>query len=228
MTKTQFIIGYARVSTVQQDVARQVKALQDAGAHEVVIDHGISGAHNTQSPKFKYMLSRVDDLIAEGHEVSIVVKSLDRFSRSVVDLLSNLESLSAKGIHFRTLDGSLQYRPGNAQDKLFIGNLALIVEFERSLIQGRTESGRELAVERGLLLGPRPKFTAVQVDLIRKDSLENRKTDRQLAKDWQCSRSTIQRILGLYDTKPYVTREEWDEAKFKARSSLTKDRASQR
>jgi DNA invertase Pin-like site-specific DNA recombinase len=215
MSVQEYKIGYARVSTNSQDSERQTKALKEAGCDEIIIDHAQSGATNHKSAKFHAMLARTKEFSEEGFQVVVVVKSLDRFSRSTQDLLASLETLVDLGADFLTLEGGFTYRKDNPQDKLILTVLGGIAEFERQIIQGRTSEGRQLAVDRGLRLGPKPKLNDAKVRKIRKE-YEQGSSLSELASDWEVSKSTIQRVLGLYDTPAYISLDTWQRAKDKA------------
>lgn len=82
---------------------------------------------------------------------------------------------------------------------------AALAKFERDLITSRISEGRAAKVEKGLILGPKPALTGVKAAKIRREYGDGA-TDHQLAKEWEVSRSTIHRVLGIYGkTKPYVT-----------------------
>lgn len=219
MTKEQeVILGYARCSTRGQSTQNQVERLTESGCDEVFDDPAISGAKNHRSKVFRRLFTRVQALRDEGYAVKVRVVKLDRFGRSTKSVLEGLEELVSMGASFEAMDGGLKYEAGNAHDEMVITIFAALAKFERELITSRMSEGRQASVDRGLLLGPKPALTEAKVKRIRKEYTEGA-TDRQLAHDWEVSRSTIHRVLGIYgQNKPYVTVDEWQAAKRKAGS----------
>lgn len=219
MTKEQeVILGYARCSTRGQSTQNQVDRLIASGCDEVYDDPAVSGTKNHRSKVFRGLFSRAQELRKEGYPVMVRVVKLDRFGRSTKSVLEGLEELVAMGASFETMDGGLKYEAGSAHDELVITIFAALAKFERELITSRMSEGRQAKVDRGLKLGPRPALTEAKVKRIRNE-YEEGATDRQLASDWEVSRSTVHRVLGIYgQDKPYVTVDEWEAAKRKADS----------
>ena len=217
MTKEQeVVLGYARCSTRGQSTQIQVDRLWESGCDEVYDDPAVSGAKNHRSKVYKELFDRARELRDEGRKVKLRVVKLDRFGRSTKSVLEGLEQLVSMGASFETMDGGLKYEAGNAHDELVITIFAALAKFERELITSRMAEGRAAKVEKGLKLGPKPALTEAKVKRIRRE-YEEGATDRQLASDWEVSRSTIHRVLGIYGkTEPYVTVDEWEAAKRKA------------
>jgi DNA invertase Pin-like site-specific DNA recombinase len=214
---TAYRIGYARVSTKGQSTQTQEDQLWSAGCDEVIVDQAVSGAKNHKSPQYRRLFDLAQAQVDNGRTVEIIVCKLDRLGRSTKAVLEGLERITGMGASFKTLDGGLKYESGSAHDELVMTIFAALAEFERDLIRSRMSEGRAAKVEKGLKLGPRPKLNNRQVRAIREDYKEGA-TDRQLAKDWGVSRSTIHRVCGIYgyEDNPYVTVEEWDKAKKEA------------
>lgn len=221
MTKkpTPLTLGYARCSTAGQRTTTQVEKLWESGCDEVFDDPAVSGAKNHRSKQYAALFARVKQLREQDYPVTVRVTKLDRFGRSTKVVLEGLEELVAMGASFETMDGGLRYQAGNAHDELVITIFAALAKFERELITSRMSEGREAKHRDGLILGRRPTLTEAKVKRIRKE-YEEGANDRQLAKDWEVSRSTIHRVLGLYDHRDstYITQEVWDAAKKKAGS----------
>lgn len=203
------VLGYARVSTASQSENGQIEALEKAGVDEV-FNERLSGATNIHSPVFRALFDRVRELRAQGVGVTVVVTKLDRFSRNASDLISSVRELGDMGASFRTLDGRFIYDSDSPFSKLVLAMFSGIAEFERDLINERTSEGRERSRERGTKFGPRPKLTEKDVDGIRQQWETGLYTPNKLAQRVGLSRSTIIRICGLYNAKPYVTVEEYD------------------
>lgn len=94
------LIGYARVSTVEQNVGLQLDALNGANVEEVFVDEGVSGSLSSR-PELDKCLAH----LRAGD--TLVVWRLDRLARSLRNLLELIESLSTKGIHLRSLTESI-------------------------------------------------------------------------------------------------------------------------
>ncbi|UXT41454.1 recombinase family protein [Agrobacterium tumefaciens] len=151
-------IGYARVSTVDQHLDLQRNALRLAGCNRIFEDHGMSGS-NEQRGGLSSMLKalRRGDIL--------VVWRLDRLGRSIIHLISMVESLKRRGVGFVSLTESID--TSSAGGQLIFHILAALAEFEKSLIRERTIAGIAAAKARGKLPGRRPALTEVQCMEIR-------------------------------------------------------------
>ncbi len=151
------LIGYARVSTDEQDAASQIAALGSAGVEErrIYVDHGYTG-RRTDRPALGEAMAALRD----GDE--LVVTKLDRLARSVPDLRSILDGLYARGVRVR-IDKTV-YDPSDPMGRLLVNVLALVAEFEADLISARTKAGMAVARGKGRLKGKPPKLTAKQAE----------------------------------------------------------------
>ena len=140
------LIGYARVSTDDQNLNLQRDALSKSGCEQIFEDK-LSGA-KSQRPGLQQLLeyARTDD--------TIVVWRLDRLSRSLKDLIEMVATLEAKGIALKSLQESID--TSSSSGKLIFHVFAALAEFERNLIRERTQAGLQAARARGPL-GGRPK-----------------------------------------------------------------------
>lgn len=150
---------YHRVSTLDQnpELAREelrgfCERLGITVALEVE-EHG-SGARNDRPG-----LQRVLEAAKRGLVDVVVVWKLDRFGRSVLDVLSNIRTLGDRGVRFVATSQGLDVKPhGDAMSHLMLTVLAAVAEFERDLIRDRTRLGLVRAVQNGKKLGrPRKK-----------------------------------------------------------------------
>ncbi|MBN3802387.1 recombinase family protein [Paraburkholderia sp. Ac-20336] len=146
-------IGYARVSTDEQNLDLQTRALKAAGCQMLFEDQGVSGASFLR-PGLSSMLEqlRAGDIL--------VVWRLDRLGRSLRRLLELIESLSARGIQFQSLTEAIDTT--SCSGMLIFHMLAALAQFERSLIGERTRAGMRAARDRGSRLGRRPVLTPEQ------------------------------------------------------------------
>ena len=139
------MIGYARVSTVDQNLALQRDALAEAGCGRIFTEQ-LSGAV-TDRPALREALE-----FARSGDTLIVWK-LDRLARSMKQLIETIEELRLKGIGFRSLTEALDTT--TAQGRLVFHMFGALAEFERSLIRERTQAVL-------LLLGARAGREAVR------------------------------------------------------------------
>jgi len=140
-------IGYARVSTRDQNLDLQLKALKKAGC-EKIFREKLSGV-TRQRPEFQRMI----DQIRPGD--TIVVCKLDRLARSTRDLLNTVETINEAAGKFQSLSEPWANTTTHA-GKMIMTVFAGIAEFERDLIRGLTGAGREAAKQRGVRFG-RPR-----------------------------------------------------------------------
>jgi DNA invertase Pin-like site-specific DNA recombinase len=122
------LIGYARVSTEDQSLSPQTAALRAAGCTALFEEHA-SGASRAR-PQLAAALARV------GRGDTLVVARIDRLARSLAHLLELVESVRAKGGHFRSLADPID--TAGPSGVLVLQMLGAVAEFERSLIRERT------------------------------------------------------------------------------------------
>lgn len=140
------IIGYARVSTVDQNPDLQIDALKSAGASRIFVET-ISGA-KADRPELKACL----DYIRPGD--TLTVWKLDRLARSIIQLIATIEKLDQLGCGFRSLTEAIDTTTPTG--KLTFHIFSALTEFERSIIRERTVAGLQAAKARGRK-GGRPK-----------------------------------------------------------------------
>ncbi|CAN7522790.1 recombinase family protein [Rhizobium sp. LjRoot254] len=149
------MIGYARVSTDDQNLALQQDALRAAACDRIFEDSGVSGTEWTR-PGLDAALAtlRAGD--------TLVVWRFDRLGRSLVQLVGLIEDLSERGIGVRSLTES--FDASSSGGKLLFHLIAALAEFERTLIAERTRAGLAAARARGVKLGRPPRFNASERD----------------------------------------------------------------
>lgn len=177
-------IGYARVSTQDQDLSAQLAALKAAGA-KVIYREKISGVRANR-PQLKKMVAalRRGDLV--------IVTRLDRLGRSVRELLNLLAEFDKLGVGFRSL-GDPWCDTTTAHGRLMLTVLGGLAEFERELIRQRTGEGRQRAMAAGIRFGRKPKLS----DFQRKEAISRRgngETLAQIARSYAVSVSMISRL----------------------------------
>lgn len=148
-----YIFGYARVSTEQQNLDRQLDALQKYGC-DLIYNEKMTGTKRDR-PELKKMLDRM----TEGDTVAI--ESLSRLGRSTKDLIELTEQFQSKGIHLISLKESID--TSTSTGKLLFTLMSAIAQFERDVIADRTREGLRAARARGRTGGrPRTNSDAVK------------------------------------------------------------------
>lgn len=179
-------IGYARVSTVEQNLDLQIDALTAAGCERTVTDKA-SGS-NLDRPGLEKLLQ---DVLRDGDV--LVVWRLDRLARSLKQLIELVEHLSARGIHLVSLQENID--TNSAGGRLVCHLFGSLAEFERCLIQQRTLSGLEAARARGRK-GGRPKaLDAKNAALARQLYAEKKLTVAEICKVVGVSKPTLYRYV---------------------------------
>jgi DNA invertase Pin-like site-specific DNA recombinase len=187
------LIGYARVSTGEQDVQLQLDALQEAGCEEgdIFVDKA-SGARSNR-PGLDACIATLEP----GD--TLVVWRLDRLGRSMPHLVALVEELLGKKIGFRSLcDGAIDTT--TASGELMFNIFSSLAQFERRLIQERTRAGLAVARSRGRRGGRKP----IRADDPRVVTAKRMHKDHGLSIDQICktlkiSRPTFYRYLALPD-----------------------------
>lgn len=149
-------IGYARVSTEDQNLARQLEELDKLKLKKVFTDK--SSGKDTNREGFQQMM----DYVREGDELYVL--SMDRLARSTVDLLTVTQTLKDKGVSVHFLKESVHIVPHgkeSAISDLLLTMLGAVAQFERSLIRERQAQGIALAKKRGAYKGRKPTSPAV-------------------------------------------------------------------
>jgi len=177
-------IGYARVSTADQNLAAQLEALKEAGCIKIFREKA-SGAKR-QRPE----LSRLLDQLREGD--TVIVWRLDRLARSTRDLLEIVETLQENGARFQSLSEPWADTTSHA-GKMIMTVFAGIAEFERDLIRERTGVGRAEAKKRGVRFGRPKKLNPDQRSLALRLLAEG-KSIRETASAFNVHVSTIYRL----------------------------------
>lgn len=179
------LIGYARVSTGEQNPDLQHDALTTAGATRVFTDTA-SGALDKR-PELDALL----DYVRPGDV--LVVWRLDRLGRSVRHLTETVNTLAERGVGFCSLtEGINTTTPAG---KLVFHLFAALAEFEREIIRERTRAGLDAARARGRKGGRRPKMTQAKAATARQMYDSNRYTVEQIAQTIAVSRATVYRHL---------------------------------
>lgn len=139
-------VAYIRVSTEEQNTARQEVAMQEQGAERVFLEK-ISGK-NTDRPQLKAMM----DYVREGD--TLIVESYSRLARSTADLLNIVGELEKKGVQFVSLKENID--TSTPQGKLMLTIFAGLAQFERECMLQRQKEGIAIAKAEGKYKGRKP------------------------------------------------------------------------
>ena len=186
MTANQKKIGYARVSTDDQNLDLQRDALTRAGCTEIYEEK--ASGRSAERLELEHCLRA----LRPGDALS--VWRLDRLGRSLPDLVRIVGDLESRGIAFESITEKIE--TSSAAGKLVFHVFAALAEFERNLIRERTHAGLTAARARGRTGGRKPKLDAKQMREIRallKDP-DVRVTD--VAARYGVSRATIYKHVG--------------------------------
>lgn len=177
------IIGYARVSTDDQNLDAQTDALKAAGAERIFSDK-ISGVRRDR-PELGAML----DQLRPGDVV--VVAKYDRLARSLRDLLDLVETIKDRGAGFRSLAEDIDTT--TSAGRLVFHVFASIAQFERERIAERTKEGLQAAKARGRIGGRPPALTADQKAEVRRMRDDEQRHVSEIARLFKVSERTVRR-----------------------------------
>src|SRR5690554_181631 len=179
------IIGYARVSTLDQNLELQRDALEKAGCEQVFEDH-VSGS-TTERPGW----AQAQTALRKGD--TLVVWRLDRLGRSLKHLIDTVNELHARGVGFKSLNENIDTTTSGG--RLVFHIFGALAEFERELIRERTQAGLAAARARGRKGGRPRKLTPRQVATARTLLKDREHTVTAVAEMLGVSRSTLYRAL---------------------------------
>jgi len=179
------LIGYARVSTNEQDTTAQTSALKTAGCERIFREKATGGRWNRPE------LHRLLDHLRKGDV--LVVWKLDRLSRSLRDVLAIMERIQEEKAGFRSLTEAIDTTtPAGRMMMQMIGSFA---EFERAMLRERTRAGLEAARKEGRIGGRRPKLLPQQRAEVVKMVTKGKKTAADAARLFNVHPATISRLL---------------------------------
>lgn len=181
-------IGYARVSTNDQNLDLQMDALKAEGCEKIYFDK-ISGSTTTR-PQFDEMKNH----LRKGD--TVVVFKLDRLGRSLKHLIETISEFNDSGVSFKSINDPVDTT--SSQGKLIFNIFASLAEFERDIIRDRTMAGLKSARARGRI-GGRPKGLSEEAENKARicESLynEGRLSANQIAKNQGISKATLYKYL---------------------------------
>ena len=179
------MVGYARVSTREQDLSAQIDQLKAAGCTQLFVDQG-SG----QDARERTNLGRLLDYVRAGDVV--VVTQLDRLSRSLMDLLNLADQLGKKGVELRALKEPFDTTTDDG--RLMFHVMGVLAEFERTRIRARTLEGLKEARARGRV-GGRPRILNAKQEALIWQLRQKGESIREIGRILNVSAGTISRAL---------------------------------
>jgi DNA invertase Pin-like site-specific DNA recombinase len=179
-------IGYARVSTVDQNLDLQIDALTQAGCARIFTDKA-SGALIDRP-----QLAAALDYLRPGD--TLTVWKLDRLGRSLRHLVDTVTALQEREVGFRSLQENIDTT--TATGRLMFHVFAALAEFERDLIRERTQAGLTAARARGRLGGRKPVMTTEKLTAARRMYTSQNLPVAEIARVLGVSRATLYRSLG--------------------------------
>lgn len=178
------LVGYARVSTQDQNLDLQIEALTQAGCKKLFEDK-ISGSR-AERPG----LAKTLEMLREGD--TLVVWKLDRLGRSVKNLVDLIGSLHKQGVQFKSLTDAID--TGTPSGRFFFHVMASLAEMERDLTIERTRAGLEVARQLGRKGGRKRQMTDSKIESAKK-LLANGVPPRDVAKNLGVSVPTLYRWI---------------------------------
>lgn len=183
-TVLAMIIGYARVSTEDQNLDGQLDALKAAGAEKIFSDR-ITGTARSRPE-----LDRLLDQLRKGDVITVT--KYDRLARSLRDLLDIVDTIQAHGAGFRSLAEDIDTT--TPAGRLVFHVFASIAQFERERISERTKEGLEAARKRGRVGGRPPALSAAQRAEVRRMRDQELRPLPEIAQLFRVSTKTIRRV----------------------------------
>ena len=177
------IIGYARVSTEDQNLDGQLDALKAAGAERIFADK-ITG-----SARSRPELDRLLDQLRQGDVITVT--KYDRLARSLRDLLDIVDAIQAQGAGFRSLAEDIDTT--TPAGRLVFHVFASIAQFERERISERTKEGLEAARKRGRVGGRPPALSPAQRAEVSRMKDDEGRSLPEIAQLFKVSVKTIRR-----------------------------------
>ena len=149
------LIGYARVSTEEQNLDMQIQHLEKAGVPRSSIHVEKVSAAVSRRPKLEWAIEG----LREGD--TLVCYKMDRIARSLADLMKRIKQIEDSGANLRSSTENIYTT--TSCGRLIFHVLGALAEFERDLIRERTRAGVKAAQERGVRFGVNPKLSPKQI-----------------------------------------------------------------
>ena len=179
-------VGYVRVSSVEQNTGRQLEGIE---VDRIFVDR--ASGKNTDRQKFQEMLNYV----REGDRV--IVHSMDRFARSLKDLVTEVDKLVKRGIAIQFVKENITFTAQSTpMDNLMLQLMGAFAQFEREIILERQKEGIKIAAAQGKYKGRVHKLNSDQAKVLRQAWEEGKYSSKvELAKAFGISRQAVYRYL---------------------------------
>lgn len=190
------LVGYIRVSTLDQNTSRQEEQLASFPLDRTFIDK--ASGKDTARPQLQEALKHC----REGDK--LIVHSMDRLARNLDDLRAIVKGLTDRGVAVQFIKEGLTFTDEqNAASLLMLNIMGAFAEFERSLIKERQREGIAVAKTKGVYTGRKPALSDDQVSaLVAKDKANGHKQRSALAKEFGLSRETLYKYLKSAEASP--------------------------
>ena len=183
---TMRLFGYARVSTSQQSLDIQIKALKEAGVETSRIFTDKMSGSNIHRDGLQLLRVKV-----EAGDV-ILVKKLDRLGRDTADMIALIKEFDAMGVSIRFLDDGISTE--GTMGKMVVTILSAVAQAERQRILERTNEGRIEAKANGIKFGRKPTIDNEKIKLLHQSGIGATDIARQLG----IGRSTVYKSLKVF------------------------------
>lgn len=183
------LIGYIRVSTLDQSTSRQEEQLQGFNLDTVFIDK--ASGKDTERPQLQLALKHC----RKGD--TLIIHSMDRLARNLDDLRAIVKQLTDAGVAVQFVKECMTFTGEDSpMSKLMLSVMGAFAEFERSLIKERQREGIAVAKTKGVYSGRKPSLSADKVaELLAKDKANGHKNRAGLARELGISRETLYQYL---------------------------------
>jgi DNA invertase Pin-like site-specific DNA recombinase len=177
-------VGYVRVSTLEQNTERQLDGLE---LDRVFTDH--ASGKDTSRPELQACL----EYVREGD--TLVVHSMDRLARSLVDLRQTVDALTSRGVAVRFAKEGLTFTADGSDPcaVLMLSVMGAVAEFERAMILERQREGIAIAKRAGKYKGRKPALTDAQAATVR-ERLAAGESATELAAEFGVARATVYNV----------------------------------
>lgn len=183
------LVGYIRVSTLDQSTSRQEEQLQGFNLDTVFIDK--ASGKDTERPQLQLALKHC----RKGD--TLIIHSMDRLARNLDDLRAIVKQLTDAGVAVQFVKECMTFTGEDSpMSKLMLSVMGAFAEFERSLIKERQREGIAVAKTKGVYSGRKPSLSADKVaELLAKDKANGHKNRAGLARELGISRETLYQYL---------------------------------
>jgi len=184
-------IGYARVSSLDQDLDNQLEKLKSEGC-SIVRSEKVSGASRDGRKELAVIL----DFLRDGDE--LIVTRLDRLGRDTRDVLNLIHECEQRGAFITVLDPHISTRGEIGHVVLTV--LGMVAQMERRFIKERQREGIQKAKANGIYRGGKPRLDRQKIVALSKSGL----TPAQIAEEIGCSRMQVYRLLKASEPAPSI------------------------